>query len=135
MKKKYLFFNILIIIVVFIITYFLYISLFGVNVNLVMKNNSNYVVQTDSINNNFLFNDFESIDFKIIVNDEVVFFDTVSNKEMFGKKIGLKLNPGWNYVEVYSDKAKLYSVNSSYIFLKKKYYVTFSNYLWVNITF
>lgn len=51
MKKKYLFFNILIIIVVFIITYFLYISLFGVNVNLVMKNNSNYVVQTDSINN------------------------------------------------------------------------------------
>jgi hypothetical protein len=48
---------------------------------------------------------------------------------MFGKKIGLKLNPGWNYVEVYSDKAKLYSVNSSYIFLKKKYYVTFSNAL------
>jgi len=88
--------------------------------------NSTLIIQNDSRSTFHDYDEYQYVDFRIIVNDEEIFNDSLPDSLHFQKVLETRLNFGYNRIEVYSDSSKQYDIKSEYVFFKKYYYIFFS---------
>jgi len=101
-----------------IMFYSIYTKIYGVNSQFIIHNNSRSVFYSHD--------KYEYVDFRIIINDEEVFYDSIQDGLHTEKRLDVNLNLGYNRIEVYSDSSKQYDIKSEYVFFKKLYRVSFT---------
>ena len=110
-----------------LLSHILYATLFNLNGKFLIQNIAETVIVKDSTDVSIKESRYESIDLKVVVNDKIIFNDYVRNDSNFGETINQDLKLGWNTVEVYSNKAKLYAMDHEFIFIGQEYHITFSS--------
>lgn len=73
----------------------------------------------------FLANDenYNEVDFRVIVNDDTLYQGILSNEQNIRKLINVNLKFGTNVIEVYSDSTQLYEYLNDYVLWDKNYHV------------
>jgi len=99
-------------------TYIIYSKIYGVESIFIIQNNSGSTIRD--------YDKYQYVDFRIIVNDEEIFNDSLSDSLHTQRVLEVKLNFGYNRIEVYSDSSKQYDIKSEYLFVKKYYHILFS---------
>lgn len=69
---------------------------------------------------------YRFVDFRVLVNNKVVFNETLPDGLHEDTTISVPLRLGMNTIEVYSDTAKMYDRLSENVFLSQYFYVSFS---------
>lgn len=121
MKIKYIVYCIVIILVILIMHRIMY----GVAGNLFIYNDSQEELVTD--NDLIIDNKLLNIDLTVLVNNTIVFQDSIFSNKRLGEAINIELDVGWNEISIYSKKAKLFEVHSTFILFKKDFYVIYLN--------
>lgn len=115
--KKYLYYT-AIFITAFIVIYFLYLWIFGVNTSFRVENRIPNVYQSSIMEN-------EPIDVIVKINGDLVYRDSVYAGPMRFHDFQTNLHFGYNLIEVYSNKMSLYHRTGQNIYFNVFYDIIF----------